>query len=80
MENNSEEEETFVYYEQIEKNPRIQVLHWKKEFNYSAVNNMGEKEAKGEDNGVFTQMCSHRCVHTDVFTQGPGNRHSHHPS
>ena len=25
-------------------------------------------------------MCSHRCVHTDVFTQGPGNRHSHHPS
>ncbi len=48
LENNSEEEETFVYYEQIEKNPRIQVLHWKKEFNYSAVNNMGEKEAKGE--------------------------------
>lgn len=48
VENNSEEEKTFNYYKQIEKDENIRVLYWKSEFNYSAINNFGVKEAKGE--------------------------------
>ncbi|MGI6007351.1 MAG: glycosyltransferase family 2 protein [Ruminococcus sp.] len=47
-ENNSVEEETFSLYGQLEKNPRIKVITWNREFNYSAINNFAVKEAKGE--------------------------------
>ncbi len=48
VENNSEDEKTFEYYKEIEKDPRIKVLYWQSEFNYSAINNFGAKEATGE--------------------------------
>ena len=49
VENNSTQKETFAYYEQLEaKNPRVRVLYWDGPFNYSAINNFGAKEAKGE--------------------------------
>lgn len=48
IENNSEEEETFNYYEEIKGNSKIEVITWDKEFNYSAINNYGASFAKGE--------------------------------
>jgi GT2 family glycosyltransferase len=49
VENNSDKQETFDYYKKIEKKyPNLKVLYWKDEFNYSAINNFGEKEAKGD--------------------------------
>lgn len=49
VENNSEEEETFLYYQQLESlNPKIHVVYWKGEFNYSKINNYGVRYAKGE--------------------------------
>ena len=47
IENNSTEEKTFEYYEQI-CNDKIRVVYWEKEFNYSAINNFGAKQAKGD--------------------------------
>lgn len=49
VENNSEQEETFTYYEKLPgRYPKVRVLKWEKEFNYSAINNFAAKEAKGE--------------------------------
>lgn len=48
IENNSIEEATFSYYKELESQG-IRVLHYPKAgFNYSAINNFGVKEAKGE--------------------------------
>lgn len=48
VENNSELPETFEYYKQVEARENIRVIYWDKEFNYSAINNFGVREAKGE--------------------------------
>lgn len=49
IENNSTEEKTFLYYEELQKeNKRVKVVVWKDEFNYSAINNYGVSFAKGE--------------------------------
>lgn len=49
IENNSEREETFVCYRELEKDPRIRILTYPgKTFNYSAINNFGVQQAKGE--------------------------------
>lgn len=48
IENNSVEEKTFAYYKELEKQENIRILYWKEEFNYSAINNFGAKEARGE--------------------------------
>lgn len=48
VENNSTEDEIFAYYKELSKEPDIRLLRWKKEFNYSAINNFGAKHAKGE--------------------------------
>ena len=49
VENNSTQKETFEYYDSIQKEySNVKVLMWKKEFNYSAINNFGVKEAKGD--------------------------------
>ena len=48
-ENNSENEETFGYYEKItEELPNVKVVKWEKEFNYAAINNFAAKKARGE--------------------------------
>lgn len=48
VENNSEEEKTFSYYDKINNKDNIKVVKWEKEFNFSAINNFGVKYAKGE--------------------------------
>lgn len=49
IENNSEEEKTFHYYEEVQKRyPAVQVVTWEGPFNYSAINNFGAKYADGD--------------------------------
>ena len=49
VENNSTDEKTFAWYKELEQTKKnVRVVYWKGEFNYSAINNFGEKEAKGE--------------------------------
>lgn len=48
VENNSEEKETFEYYEELQGNDRITIVTHEGEFNYSAVNNLGVRNARGE--------------------------------
>lgn len=49
IENNSNQQETFQYYEQIQKEfPQVQVVTWEREFNYSAINNFGVSHTNGE--------------------------------
>lgn len=48
VENNSKNEETFSYYEQLKKNPQVKVVEWKEEFHYSKINNFGKQYAFGE--------------------------------
>ncbi len=48
IENNSETDEIRQYYEMIEKHPKIRVVTYEGEFNYSKINNFGEKYANGE--------------------------------
>ena len=48
IENNSTEAGTFEYYETLKKHPSIDVVKYDGEFNYSRINNFGEKSARGE--------------------------------
>lgn len=49
VENNSESEETFLYYEQMqERYDNLHVVMWDKEFNYSRINNFGVQHAHGD--------------------------------
>lgn len=48
VENNSTERTTFDYYEEIGKDPRIRVVRWEREFNFSAITNFGAKQANGD--------------------------------
>ncbi len=56
VENNSEQDETWAYYEKIQKElPSVRVVRWGGEeaeaypgFNYSAINNYGVRHANGE--------------------------------
>ena len=49
IENNSEEEKTYRYYEEVQKRfPAVQVVVWDGPFNYSAINNFGAKYADGD--------------------------------
>ena len=48
VENNSVTKEIFEYYQELAENPKIRLLRWKKEFNYSAINNFAASKARGE--------------------------------
>ena len=49
IENNSTEKETFEGYAELEKTcPGLRVVYYSVGFNFSAINNFGVKEAKGE--------------------------------
>jgi len=49
IENNSEKEETFRYYEELKKRySQVKVVTWDGPFNYSAINNFGAKYADGD--------------------------------
>ncbi len=47
VENNSETEEIFAFYKEIDRRDAIRVVYWDREFNYSAINNFGARHAKG---------------------------------
>lgn len=48
VENNSETAEIRTYYEEISRHPRVRVVEYKGDFNYSKINNFGVQYAKGE--------------------------------
>lgn len=48
VENNSQDAKTFAYYEELQTNEKIRVITYKGVFNYSAVNNLGVSNARGE--------------------------------
>ena len=49
IENNSVEQKTFAYYKKTEaENPKVKVVYWDGEFNFSAINNFGAQYAKGD--------------------------------
>ncbi len=48
IENNSTDPAIFEYYEEIKKHPRMHVVTYEGGFNYSAINNLGAKSAKGD--------------------------------
>ena len=48
VENNSKSDEIFEYYKVIEKDPRIRVIYYDSGFNFSAINNLAAREARGE--------------------------------
>lgn len=49
IENNSESQETFEFYDELQSNHKnVKVVYWDGEFNYSAINNYGAKYANGE--------------------------------
>lgn len=47
VENNSVEDKTFAYYDQIQSE-HIRVIRWEKGFNYSAINNFGVEHSNGD--------------------------------
>ena len=49
VENNSEEEKTFAYYQQLEKEKKnVKVVYYEGSFNFSKICNFGVKASKGE--------------------------------
>lgn len=48
VENGSQRPETFALYAELQNQPHIQVLEWRKPFNYAAVNNFASLQATGE--------------------------------
>ena len=48
VENNSETEEIFRYYDELKKNEKIKIVTYEGGFNYSAINNLGVSRADGE--------------------------------
>lgn len=49
VENNSTEDETFAYYEEMQKKyDKVRLVVWKDFFNYAAINNYAAKFCKGE--------------------------------
>lgn len=48
VENNSTEESTFRFYDEISKRENVNVLYYEGDFNFSRINNFGEKAAKGD--------------------------------
>lgn len=82
IENNSELEETFAYYKQLEKeNPKAHVIYWDGIFNYSAINNFGAAHANGEyvlllnnDTEIINEDCLEEllgyCMRSDIGAVG----------
>lgn len=81
VENNSCKE-TFDYYKKLEKeNPKVKVVYYKGDFNYSAINNFGAKSASGDyflllnnDTEIINEDCISEllgyCMREDVGIVG----------
>lgn len=44
VDNNSREEETFAYYEELKDNDRLRVISYEREFNFSSLNNFAARQ------------------------------------
>ena len=81
IDNNSDDPQSLLYFDEIAKHNKIQVLKYPKEFNYSAINNFAAKYAKGEIIGLInndievispewlTEMTSH-AIRKDIGCVG----------
>ena len=63
VDNNSSEPDTSAYLHEIDLDPRVRVLKYPGPFNYSAINNFAEVEARGEVLGL---------VNNDIEVISPG--------
>lgn len=83
VENNSQDEQTFAYYQELEqKNKKVHVVYWKgKGFNYPAINTFGVSHAKGDyllflnnDTEILNSDCIEEllsyCMRSDVGAVG----------
>jgi len=74
LDNQSRCPETLAYMAEVEqRDPRVRVLHWPQPFNYSAINNFGARQARGQLLGLvnndiepinpdwLSEMVSHAC-------------------
>ncbi|MEM4523447.1 MAG: glycosyltransferase, partial [Nitrososphaeria archaeon] len=48
VDNNSQEDKTFEYYREIENNPKIRIIQYKKPFNFSAIINFAVSKIESE--------------------------------
>ena len=48
VENGSAQKNIFDYYEELSENPKVKIVTYEGDFNYSAVNNLGVKHAGGD--------------------------------
>ncbi len=53
VDNGSDEQESLHYFQELNNHPKIRVLKYPGEFNYSAINNFGVKHASGEIVGLI---------------------------
>ena len=82
IENNSEDSATFEYYEELKKkNPKVNIVYYEGDFNYSKINNFGVQYAKGDyllllnnDTEIINKDCLEEligfCMRTDVGIVG----------
>lgn len=81
IENNSTEEETFAFYQELEKQENVTVLYYEGNFNYSKINNYGVKYTKGDyvlllnnDTAIINEDCIWEmlsvCMREDVGVVG----------
>jgi len=73
VDNQSSQQETLAWFEQISQHEKVRVLQYDKPFNYSAINNFAVKHAKGSviglvnndteviNKGWLTEMLQHAC-------------------
>lgn len=81
IENNSEEQKTFAYYDEIAARDNVQVVTYQGDFNFSKINNYGFQFAKGEyvlllnnDTEIINEDCLWQmlgyCMREDVGIVG----------
>lgn len=81
IENNSEEQGTFDYYEELKNRPNTNVVYYEGSFNFSKINNFGVSYAKGEyllllnnDTEIINEDCLEEllgyCMRPDVGAVG----------
>jgi GT2 family glycosyltransferase len=68
VENGSTDRSTFSYYRELSGTPGVKLVRWKKEFNYSAVNNYGVRFATG-DYLLFLNNDVRGTISTDWLTE-----------
>lgn len=81
IENNSEEESTFAYYNQLKERENVRVVYYKGTFNFSKINNFGVGYARGDyllllnnDTEIINEGCLSEllgyCMRPDVGAVG----------